>query len=291
MPPESPHAVLAAELERASVSGEPPALDRASFNQWGGACHELWEAGRIEDDRIRGTLLSEPKIPEQPLSSYSGRVFRCHAAPSACAACFSCDAPTAEIKIGATAGLEKLVLCCCRCQWISGLPLNFIHRWLGRLPASLVYIKDFRNLRGGCRFPTLFVLIERPPSRLGAWFSMPRHAKSTRLGVSLGGYPVSITGWNLALLRSAQSGRGQRIHALRCEVWGVRRTIGVSTRTSSPIMRSVPQRWQTHLADQAASRPRINGLWDETATAWLRQAETDCPFAQRGICSRRLRPA
>ena len=195
MPPESPHAVLAAELERASVSGEPPALDRASFNQWGGACHELWEAGRIEATEFAARLLNQ-KFPEQPyprtLVAYFDAMPRHLPAPLA-----FCDAPTAEIQIVRRPDCEKLLLCFCAANGTLGLPLNFIHQWLGRLPASLVYIKDFRNLRGGCGFPTL------GPDRASAITAFRRMildaeaCKIYTLGVSLGGYPALYYGLEL----------------------------------------------------------------------------------------------
>jgi pimeloyl-ACP methyl ester carboxylesterase len=90
-----------------------------------------------------------------------------------------------------------VLLCFCAAQGTLGLPLNFIHQWLGRLPTSLVYIKDFRNLCGGCGFPSLgsdrtlavaaFRYIAR---RLGG-------KKVYALGVSSGGYAAVYYGLEL----------------------------------------------------------------------------------------------
>lgn len=193
--PTSAHAVLAAELELARVSGNAPSLAQASFNQWGGACYELWEAGRIETTEFAARLLHR-EYPEQPLPrtlvAYFDALPR-HLPPPLP----FCDVPAAEIQLVRRPDCEKLVLCFCAANGTLGLPLNFIHQWLGRLPASLVYIKDFRNLRGGCGFPTL------GPDRASAVVAFRRMIRDVdarrvyTLGVSLGGYAALYYGLEL----------------------------------------------------------------------------------------------
>ena len=89
------------------------------------------------------------------------------------------------------------MLCFCAGKGTLGLPANFIHQWLGRLPASLVYIKDFRDLSGGCGFPTL------GPDRASAIAAFRRIANELggkriyTLGVSFGGYAALYYGLQL----------------------------------------------------------------------------------------------
>ena len=42
--------------------------------------------------------------------------------------------------------IQALLIAFCACQGTLGLPVDFIHQWLGRLPASLLYVKDLRDL-------------------------------------------------------------------------------------------------------------------------------------------------
>ncbi len=76
----------------------------------------------------------------------------------------------------------------CATKGTLGLPLNFIHEWLGRLPASVIYIKDFRDLSGGLGFPSL------GPDRAASVAAFRRIADELgskriyTMGVSVGGY-------------------------------------------------------------------------------------------------------
>jgi len=89
---------------------------------------------------------------------------------------------------------SDVMLCFCGANGTLGLPINFIHQWLGRLPASLVYIKDFRDLSGGCGFPTL------GPDRSSAVAGLRRIADDINarriftLGSSLGGFAALYYG-------------------------------------------------------------------------------------------------
>ena len=87
-----------------------------------------------------------------------------------------------------------------------GLPVNFVHQWLGRVPASLVYIKDLRNLAGGCGFPTL------GPGRASATAAFLRIADEIggkeiyTFGVSLGGYAALYYGLQLGAVSALSLG-------------------------------------------------------------------------------------
>ena len=144
----STRATLIAELTAVCPSGNPPALERATPYQWAAACHELWESGRIEVVEYAIRLLRahypDMKYLESLVALFDG-LPRNLPAPLA-----FCDDPAAEIQVVRRPGSDAVLLCFCARNGTLGLPLNFIHQWLGRLPTSLVYIKDFRDLAGGC---------------------------------------------------------------------------------------------------------------------------------------------
>jgi acyl-CoA synthetase (AMP-forming)/AMP-acid ligase II/acyl carrier protein len=193
--PSSRITALVDELETAYAADRTPAFRRASPNRWGNACHALWEAGRIEIVEFAARALHE-KFPG--LDYFRTLVAYFDALPSdpPPALAFA-DDPAAEIQIVGRPNCDKVILCFCAMNGTLGLPLNFVHQWLGRLPASLVYIKDFRNLRGGCGFPTL------GPDRDSAITAFRRVANNLgainiyTLGVSLGGFAALYYGLEL----------------------------------------------------------------------------------------------
>ena len=192
---ESPYAALAAELRSAYASGLTPFLEEATAYQWMGACHDLWEAGDINIVEFAARLLY-PEFPGitylQTLVALFDAMPRFAQAPIA----FRND-PSAEIQIIQRPDCAYVLLCFCAAGGTLGLPVNFIHQWLGRLPTSLVYIKDFRNLCGGCGFPSL------GPDRASAVAALRHIAKEIggkklyTLGVSLGGYAALYYGLEL----------------------------------------------------------------------------------------------
>lgn len=180
----------------AHSSGAPLAVvPHASPYQWANACHELWEAGRIDVVEYASRLLHR-KYPEltylKTLVALVDSLPRNLPAPLA-----FCDDPAAEVQIVRRPGSEAVLLCFCARNGTLGHPLNFVHQWLGRLPASLVYIKDLRNLGGACGFPAL------GPDRASAFAGLRRAIcevggkRIYTLGVSLGGYPALYYGLGL----------------------------------------------------------------------------------------------
>jgi pimeloyl-ACP methyl ester carboxylesterase len=187
---------LVRKLEIAYLSGAPPApVPKASPYQWANACHELFEAGRI-DVLEYATRYLHARYPE--LTYLATMVARLNLLPrdEPGPIAFS-DDPKAEIQIVRRPNCENVLLCFCAANGTLGLPINFIHHWTGRLRASLVYIKDFRNLSGAGGFPTL------GPDRGSAVAELRRivaDLDGKRLysfGVSLGGYAALYYGLEL----------------------------------------------------------------------------------------------
>lgn len=187
---------LVHELEIAYSSGTAPAVvEHASSYQWANACHDLFEAGRIEIVEYAARYL-HTIYPE--LTYLTTLVALFDAMPRHLPAPLAfCDDPAAEIQIVRRSDCDNVLLCFCAGKGTLGLPVNFIHQWLGRLPASLVYIKDFRDLSGGCGFPTL------GPDRASAIAAFRRIANELggkriyTLGVSFGGYAALYYGLQL----------------------------------------------------------------------------------------------
>jgi amino acid adenylation domain-containing protein len=190
---------LARELEIAHSSGAMPAgVEHSSPYQWANACHDLWEAGRLDVVEFAARLL-HAEYPE--LTYLATLVSLFDAVPRHLPAPLPfCDDPTAEIQIVRRPDCATVLMCFCASQGTLGHPINFIHQWLGRLPASLVYIKDFRDLGGGCGFPTI------GPDRACAVAAFRRIVdeidgkRTYTLGVSLGGYAAMYYGLELGAI-------------------------------------------------------------------------------------------
>lgn len=184
--PTRHHYHAAIELEISFRHGRLPALDHATPHEWALACHEFFDGGRLDIAEYAARYL-HPIYPELEFLSTLVALFDAvpdHLPP---AAPFR-DDPDADIQVVHRPDAEAVVLCFCARQGTLGLPLNFVHHWLGRLPASLVYLKDFRNLGGALGYPSLGG--DRQAS-VGALRRMSHDLGATRfyaLGVSFGGY-------------------------------------------------------------------------------------------------------
>jgi hypothetical protein len=194
--PQRLEVALVCELEIAYSSGTAPAVvEHASPYQWANACHDLFEAGRLDvlEYAVRYLHSIYPELTYlATLLALFDAMPRQMPAPLA-----FCDDPTAEIQIVRRPGCDNVLLCFCAANGTLGLPVNLVHQWLGRCPASVVYIKDFRDLCGGCGFPTL------GPDRASAVAAFRHIADEIdgkriyTLGVSLGGYAALYYGLQL----------------------------------------------------------------------------------------------
>jgi hypothetical protein len=155
----------------------------------------LWEAGRIDELEYAVRLL-RPRYPDMTYLESLVALFDGMPRTAPVPLDFR-DDPAAEVQIVRRPGSDAVLLAFCACQGTLGLPVNFIHQWLGRLPASLVYIKDFDNLAGGCGFPALGA------GRAASVAALRRIADDVggkrvyTLGVSMGGYAALHYGLQL----------------------------------------------------------------------------------------------
>jgi hypothetical protein len=187
---------LVRELEFAYAAGtEIAVVKHALPYQWANACHDLFEAGRLDilEFSVRRLHAIYPDLTYiATLKAFFDAIPRHLPAPLT-----FCEDSTAEIQIVRRPNCDKVLLCFCACRGTLGLPVNLIHQWLGRTPASLVYIKDLRNYWGGCGFPTL------GPDRAAAVAAFRRIADQVggkriyTLGVSHGAYSALHYGLEL----------------------------------------------------------------------------------------------
>jgi hypothetical protein len=186
-------ASLVDELEVAHRQGDPLVLAHGSPYEWAVACHELFLVGRIDviETAARHLRAVYPEVQYlATLVAWLDAIPRHLPAPLA-----FCDDSTAEIQIVPRSGCDIALLCFCAAGGGTlGLPVSFVHQWLGRLPVSLVYIKDFRELWGTCGYPSLgsdrtqsVAALQRIVAELGG-------RRIYTFGVSHGGYPALYYG-------------------------------------------------------------------------------------------------
>lgn len=187
---------LVRELEIAYSSGTAiPVVEHALPYQWANACHDLFELGRLDvlEFAVRHLHAIYPELTYlATLRAFFDAIPRHLPEPLA-----FCEDPTAEIQIVWRRNCDKVLLCFCACQGTLGLPVNLIHQWLGRSPASLVYIKDLRDHWGACGFPSLG---PDRPSAVAAFRRIADQVGGKRiytLGVSHGGYAALHYGLQL----------------------------------------------------------------------------------------------
>jgi hypothetical protein len=195
MPPRL-EVALVRELEIAYSAGTPPAaVKHASPYQWANACHDLLEAGRIDILEHAARHL-HAIYPE--LTYIATIVAWFDAIPGDLPGLLPFrDDPAAEVQVLGRDGCDAVLLCFCAREGTLGLPLNLVHRWLGRVPASLVYIKDFHDLYGGRGYPSLAPDRRSSVKALRSLVEELDGKRTFTLGVSLGGYPALYYGLEL----------------------------------------------------------------------------------------------
>lgn len=194
--PERLEVELVRRLEAAYAIGSAvEVVEHASPYQWGNACHDLFEAGRLDVLKSAVRYL-QPKYPGLTyLESLSALL---DAMPHGGSALLAfCDDPTAEVEVLQRPDCDTVLIGFCACRGTLGLPLNFVHQWLGCLPVSIIYLKDLRELWGGCGFPEL------GPDRAAAVAQLTKIVREIggrriyTFGVSHGGFPALHYGLEL----------------------------------------------------------------------------------------------
>lgn len=186
---------LVGELEITCAAGVPPDYKKASPYLWANACHKILEAGRMEILEYAARHLHDayPDLEYlKTLVAWFDAIPRHLPPPLAFR-----DDPKAEIQVVVRSGCDSVLFCFCAAQGTLGVPVNLSHEWLGRLPVTLVYVKDLRNLHGARGYPTLGADREASVKALGCLAKSLGGVQIYTLGVSQGGYPALYYGLRL----------------------------------------------------------------------------------------------
>ena len=193
-----PNPLLVRLWQIAHWCGVVPPLGLATEYRWALVCHDMFEAGSIDVLNYAAHHL-HAAYPELEYVAKLVQLFDAaprHLPPPRP---FRND-PAADVQIVRNPDSDAVLLCFCAAQGTLGLPVNFVHQWLGRLPASLVYLKDSRDHFGAVGFPSL------APDRAGsiaALRDLVNKLGGKRIytfGVSRGGYAAAYYGLELGAL-------------------------------------------------------------------------------------------
>ena len=136
----------AQELKSAFEQQRSPAFHTQSVLQWSAALDLLFLAGKLNvvEHGVRHLFRAYPHFG---YAQNANQFFNHLPAAGGRLLPFRDDA-TKEIQIVAHDSSATVILVFCDYFHRLGMPLPLMHRWLGRLNASLVYIRDFRRLFG-----------------------------------------------------------------------------------------------------------------------------------------------
>jgi len=135
--------LYAAALRYAFATGGSPAIGQRLAKQWMLGLDALIEAGHL-DDAARATTLLAQAFPGTPWMQTWELVFDRLPPADDRREPFR-DDPNAAIQLSALPGAPTLIVAFCGVAHRLGPPLPVIHRWLGQLDASILYLRDFRN--------------------------------------------------------------------------------------------------------------------------------------------------
>jgi hypothetical protein len=120
-----------------------PDLNRAYLPQWAAALNMLMNDGHLEAAEFGARHL----YAAHPAVSYSRNL--CAAfdrMPAAGRQLPFADDPGKELQAVPRQGADTALILFCGAGHRLGAPVPFLHRWLGLLPAHLIYLRDFRQL-------------------------------------------------------------------------------------------------------------------------------------------------
>ena len=144
---------MADELQRAFENGITHPTEDVDSNSLTLACEHLLETGRIAaaEQEIRRLHAA---LPSLPYAESMTRVFDAAREDSAPLLDFT-DDPALDVNVARRPNCDRVLLVFCGLRNRPGLPTALIHEWLGRLPVSVVYLRDFRKSVGVLGYPSL----------------------------------------------------------------------------------------------------------------------------------------
>ena len=134
---------LFAELQAALAAGPGTDTERNRTGAWAKTIDSLLAAGRFEESERASRLLLQVD-PDLAFARSMCGIFQ-HLPPADGSQTPFADDPTRDVQVVRRRGSDLVALLFCGRSHRLGLPLEAMHRWLGRLPASLIYLRDFRK--------------------------------------------------------------------------------------------------------------------------------------------------
>jgi hypothetical protein len=187
-------AVMARAIVRSLDSGRMLDLSRSTPAQWARAVDRLCLDGHI-DAAAHGARCLHAAFPKFEFAAKLSKCFDC--LPAAADQTPFKDDLGRDLQVVANPAADDVLIVFCGRFHRIGMSLSAMHRWFGRLPASLVYLRDFRHLfylaglpsLGASRNDTLAAL-RRIVASLGG-------GRIFCLGCSSGTYPALHYGLDL----------------------------------------------------------------------------------------------
>jgi hypothetical protein len=183
------------KIEWAHRNGRPLNLRSFTPAKWVTAAEHLFRLGRVE---------AAYKVAQQILTSYPdlrwAKIacrFCAHVPPEHRHLPFSDDS-SKDVQVVRRPGSDTVILLFCDVRHHLNVPLPIMHRWFGQLPASLIYLRDFRLLF------FLSGIASLAPSRTGTLAALQEIISSLGarrilcFGNSGGGFPALHYGLDLA---------------------------------------------------------------------------------------------
>jgi hypothetical protein len=141
-------AAIAAEVRSAAAQGRAPRVEADALADWIFVVEHLFQAGELSvvEHTVRHLNAAHPRVR---FLRYLACVF--DQLPAADGQPPFDDKREQDLQIVRRDGADTVILLFCGFGEGLGLPLPVMHRWFGRLPAHLVYLRDSRHqffLRG-----------------------------------------------------------------------------------------------------------------------------------------------
>lgn len=192
---------LAQEIVTAADTGRDLNLLRHAADQWGAAVSLLFDLEKFAAARYALEQLARLYPRVEFVSSLS---LILDAMPDSTAATDFHDDTSRELQIAPRWGADTAIVCfCAGGSHRLGMPLNAFHRWAGRLPASLIYLRDFRHQFFLDGVPTLGIGLEASLEGLRKVLADLGARRTLCLGVSVGGFAALYYGLKLGAERVA----------------------------------------------------------------------------------------
>jgi hypothetical protein len=193
---EVAHQSIREEYAEAFAAGRSPRFDRAELVAWAKVADELVQQGELElaAHAVRGL---HEAWPDFAWAKTIVDLFGVMPPDEPGAPQFGDDFPK-PVQVVRREGASAAFLVFCGAKHRVGMPLSMFHRWLARLPVSLIYLRD---LKGLCYLGGIPELGADLRATVGALRSMIHELGARRTicyGNSVGGYGALRYGLDLA---------------------------------------------------------------------------------------------